>query len=103
MDVKPDEETLKRRAERDALDKEQTEKARKENQAKNYLRAMGNHEVIIFDNEQDEDAGYQMKRNTGKKFDNKTQDYLDKIKQMQYNDEYDDTLEFDDSRKKKRE
>lgn len=64
---------------------------------------MGNHEVIIFDNEQDDEAGYQMKRNTGRKFDKKTQDYLDRMKNMQYNDEYDDTLEFDDNQKRKRE
>ena len=56
----------------------------------------------MFENEQDEDAGYVMKRNTGKKFDKKTQAYLEKIKQFQYNDEYDDTLEYDDKKKRRR-
>jgi len=103
VEIQPDEETLKRRAEREAKEKEQQDKLRKDKQAKSYQRAMGNHEVIIFDNEQDDEAGYQMKRSTGRKFDKKTQDYLDRMKTMQYNDEYDDTLEFDDNQKRKRE
>ena len=35
----------------------------------------------MFENEQDEDAGYVMKRNTGRKLDKKTKAYLEKIKQ----------------------
>lgn len=54
----------------------------------------------MFDNEQDEDAGYVMKHNTGKKFDKKTQVYLEKIKHWQYTDEYDDTLEYDDKNRR---
>ena len=64
----------------------------------NLLKNVGT-EVIMFDNEQDEEQGYVMKRNVSKKFDPKTKAYLDKIKKMQYNDEYDDTLEYDEGQR----
>lgn len=103
VEIKPDQETIDRRNEREAKELLTKEKTKKQNDARNYQKTMGNSEVIIFDNEQDDEAGYQMKRSTGKRFDQKTQEYLDKIKGLQYNDEYDDTLEFDDNQKKKRE
>lgn len=95
-EVQPDEEALKRRAEREARDLRKLELEEQAQVARDYLKNMGNTEVIMFENEQDEDAGYVMKKNTGKTFDKKTQAYLEKIKQFQYNDEFDDSMAYDD-------
>lgn len=59
-----------------------------------YLQIKPTTDAILFSNEQDEESGYKMKRKTHKKVDDKTKSYLDYIKQYQYNDEYDDSLNF---------
>lgn len=59
-----------------------------------YLQVKPTTDAILFSNEQDDENGYRMRRKTHKKIDNKTKSYLDYVKQFQYNDEYDDSLNF---------
>lgn len=66
-----------------------------------YLQVKPTSEAILFSNEQDEERGYKMKRKThNKKLDDKTKSYLEYIKQYQYNDEYDDSLNFGTNQQK---
>lgn len=97
-----DPEVLQRRAERELREAQQKELEHNSNLAKNYLKNMGNTDQIIYENEQDDD-GYVMKQTFNKKLDKKTQQYLDQIKKLQYADEYDDTLEYDDKKRRNQE
>ena len=75
---------------------------RKEDELTKYLKVKPTSEAIIFSNEQDEEGGYKLNRKPGAKMDAKTKKYLEYIKQYQYNDEYDDSLEFGAKLKNKR-
>lgn len=78
------------------IKEEEMKKEKEENSdLQKFLQVKPTTEAILFSNEQDEEHGYKMKRKThNKKLDDKTKSYLEYIKQYQYNDEYDDSLNF---------
>jgi len=93
--IKPDKEFLAEKERQRSTFKEQDEMSK-------FLKIKPTSEAIIFSNEQDEEGGYKNNHKMSKKMDKKTQSYLEYIKQYQYNDEMDDSLEFGARIKNKR-
>jgi hypothetical protein len=86
--IKPSKETIEREEKRQKTIFQEQEEMDK------FLKVKPTSEAIIFSNEQDEEGGYRNRLKMNKKLDKKTESYLEYIKQYQYNDEFDDSLEF---------